>query len=113
MPLHSATALLSLFSSFRLDTLTDIAERGLGVELWEIFSAPMQSEIAALKEENAKHEQIFIIKGFLSFQNNHHQTNSYSSVFIISYFCKKNQGEALYIIKPQENTRWRVIIKRE
>lgn len=40
--------------SIRLDTLTDIAERGLGVELWEIFSAPMQSEIAALKEENAK-----------------------------------------------------------
>jgi hypothetical protein len=40
--------------SIRLDTLADIAERGLGVELWEIFSAPMQSEIAALKEENAK-----------------------------------------------------------
>ena len=28
MPLHSATAPLSLFSSFRLDTLTDIAKRG-------------------------------------------------------------------------------------
>ena len=40
--------------SIRLDTLTDIVEKGLGVELWEVFSAPMQAEIAALKEENTK-----------------------------------------------------------
>lgn len=39
--------------SIRLDTLTDIVEKGLGVELWEIFSAPMQAEITALKAEVA------------------------------------------------------------